>query len=417
MEEEVVDESFFIDDAGSATPDIELQKTGLENTYTERQIGSITKAIEPVSGQSSLDTVVEMFRNQSDLQAVPIEETGSVIGVIERKTVEEATNTALKRFVAKNCIDYVVDAKLTLNARDFCELVVGKVDETVKSTGIQNFVVLLNNRSYLGIVSADEIRSQIEAVRAHDLEKAKVIQQHLLPNDDSTKDFPFHVAIYNQMANAVGGDFYIAQRVSQTSFVIGSFDVSGKNVSAALLTVTIGSYFATLKQLVHSTLSAVQIATMLDRFLATVVPVGNFITGAICYIDALENQIEILNCGHTDVYAAKKNDKDEVQVATLKPTLPPFGMGAVADALKSSGKAGYRLAITSGVQIGMYSDGLTDMQDDDGVRFDEENTKKFFIDLYNRDVADMEKFTARTVERWIQHAMLPDDITVVNLRF
>ena len=417
MEEEVVDESFFIEDAGQNTPDIELQKTGLENTYTERQIGSITKSIEPVSGQSSLDIVVEMFKNQADLEAVPIEETGSVIGVIERKTVEAATSTALKRFVAKNCIDYVADAKLTLNARDFCELVVDKVDEAVKATGIQNFVVLLNNRSYLGIVSADDVRRQIRAVRVHDLEKAKVIQQHLLPDDDSTKDFPFHVAIYNQMANAVGGDFYIAQRVSQTSFVIGSFDVSGKNVSAALLTVTIGSYFATLKQLVHSTLSAVQIATMLDRFLATVVPVGNFITGAICYIDALENQIEILNCGHTDVYACKKNARDEIQVATMKPTLPPFGMGAVADALKSSGKAGYRLALASGLQIDMYSDGLPDMQDDDGVRFDDENTKKFFIDLYNKDVSEMEKFTGRTVERWKQHAMLPDDITVVNLRF
>ncbi len=415
--EEVVDESFFIDEETSNVPDIELQKTGLENTYTDRQIGSITKSIEPVSGESSLDIVVEMFKNQADLEAVPVEETGSVIGVIERKTVEEATSTALKRFVAKNCRDYVVDAKLTLNARDFCELVVDRVDEAVKATGIQNFVVLLNNRSYLGIVSADDVRRQIRSVRLHDLEKAKVIQQHLLPDDDATKDFPFHVAIYNQMANAVGGDFYIAQRVSQTSFVIGSFDVSGKNVSAALLTVTIGSYFATLKQLVHSTLSAVQIASMLDRFLASVVPVGNFITGAICYIDALENQIEVLNCGHTDVLACKKNEKGDVQVASLKPTLPPFGMGAVVDALKTSSKAGYKLGLTSGVQLDMYSDGLPDMQDDDGIRFDEENTKKFFIDLYDKDVSEMEKFTGRTVERWKQHAMLPDDITVVNLRF
>ena len=40
-----------------------------------------------------------------------------------------------------------------------------------------------------------------------------------------------------------------------------------------------------------------------------------------------------------------------------------------------------------------------------------------FMDLYDKDVTDMERFTGRTVERWKQHAMLPDDITVVNLRF
>lgn len=417
MEEEFVDESFFITESESQKSQIELQKTGLENSYTERQVGSVTKSIEPISGQSSLDVVVEQFRSQPDLNAIPIEENGSVIGVIERKTVEEATNSALKRFVAKNCSSYVKDAKFTLNARDFCELVISKLNEISKSTGIQHFVVLVNNRSYFGIVSVEEIRTQIEAVRNHDLEKAKAIQEHMLPDDESTKDFPFHVEIYNRMANAVGGDFYIAQRVSQTSFVIGSFDVSGKNVSAALLTVTIGSYFATLKQLVHSEISAVQLASMLDRFLQTVVPIGNFITGAICYIDALENQIEILNCGHTDVFACMKKPDGSVQVVSMKPTLPPFGMGAVADNLKAAGKAGYKLAIKSGVQIGLYSDGLTDMQDDDGTRFDEENTKKFFIDLYDKDVSDMNKFTARTVERWIQHAMLPDDITVMNLRF
>lgn len=417
MEEEFIDESMFLDEEQVKKEEIELQKTGLENTYNERQIGSITRAIEPISGESTLETAVEMFKTQSDLQAIPIEVNGSVIGVIERKLVEEVTSTAFKRFVAKNCGEYVQDIKFTLNARDFSEKVVKKANEISHETGIHHFVVLVNNRSYLGIVSVRAIRNQIEEVRANDLEKARAIQQFMLPDDDDSKDFPFHVQIWNQMANPVGGDFYIAQRISQTSFVLASFDVSGKNVSAALLTVTIGSYFATLKQLVHSNMSAVQIASMLDRFLQTVVPVGNFITGAVCYVDALENQVEILNCGHTDVFACMKNSDDVVKVASMQPTLPPFGMGAVADALKASGKAGYKIAIKSGLQINMYSDGLTDMQDDDGCRFGDDNTKKFFMDLYNKDVSDMPVFSARAVERWTQHTMLPDDITVMNLRF
>lgn len=102
--EEHVDESFFTDDIiAQKIAQIELKKTGFENTFNERQIGSITKCIEPVSDQNPLETLVELFEQQPDLEAVPIEENNSVIGIIERKQVKDLTSSAFKRFLAKNC--------------------------------------------------------------------------------------------------------------------------------------------------------------------------------------------------------------------------------------------------------------------------------------------------------------------------
>jgi phosphoserine phosphatase RsbU/P len=154
--EEHIDESFFTDDIiAQKISQIELKKTGFENTFNERQIGSITKCIEPVSDQNPLETLVDLFDQQPDLEAVPIEENNSVIGIIDRKQVKELTSSAFKRFLAKNCGEYVKRVPLTLSSRDFMEKVLSKVNGVSKEYGVKHFIVLMNNRSFYGI--ADDV--------------------------------------------------------------------------------------------------------------------------------------------------------------------------------------------------------------------------------------------------------------------
>ena len=92
-------------------------------------------------------------------------------------------------------------------------------------------------------------------------------------------------------------------------------------------------------------------------------------------------------------------------------------MGAVAETITSAKKGPYKMPIQPGLQINLYSDGFTDMQSDDGERYDEARTKTFFGELYNVDVYSAEKTIEKTVTDWIQKSLLPDDITVMNIRF
>lgn len=416
--EEFIDESFFIDDPKSKEPSqIELKTTGFERTFNERLVGSVTKIIEPVSSQNPLENLVELFASQPDLEAIPIESNNKVIGIIDKEQTKELTNSFFKRFVAKDCGDYIKKTPFVLNTRDFLEIILPKVVSASKEYEIKHFVVLLNNRDFYGIVSLEDIRTKIEELRVQDLEKAQSIQQYMLPSSDDLTALPFKVQIWNRMANLVGGDFFVAQKISANSYLAGVFDVSGKNVSAALLTVTIGSFFEMLKTFSKKKITAYSLATMLDSFLESIIPVGNFITGAICHIDMEEKHITIVNCGHDDVYALINNDDNKVKFATLSPTLPPFGMNSIADELKKTGKGGYKLTMQKGLQINLFSDGLPDMQDDEGTRFDTENTKNFFLDVYTKDPKEFSTFVDSTVKEWIADSMLPDDITIMNIRF
>ena len=417
MEEEVIDSSFFSVDLEEKSS-IDVKKTGFENSFNERQVGSITMAIEPVSSKASLDVVLNQFREQPDLTAIPIEKDDAVIGVVERDDIEKKAGSGFKLFGSKTCGDYVKECPFTLNCNDFIEKVAAKVNDTAIKIEIKHFIVLINNRSFYGIISISKMNDKLEELRVHDLEKAEAIQQNMLKKNSDTKKFPFDVCIWNRMANAVGGDYYIAKELCEGRYIIGSFDVSGKNVSAALLTVTLGSIFSMLSVQDSSKISVSQFVVMLDNFLQEIVPVGNFITGAICYVDYKSKTITIFNCGHTNVFAYLGDGSGKSKVAALEPTLPPFGMGAVAEAIVGAKKGAYKMPVKPGLQIDLYSDGFTDMQNDDGERYDEQRTKEFFGDqLFKADVYTAEKTIEKTVTDWIGKALLPDDITVMNIRF
>ena len=416
MEEEVIDSSFFSEDLEEKST-IEVKKTGFENSFNERQVGSIAMVIEPVSSSASLDVIRELFEQQPDLTAVPIEEDDAVIGVVERDIVTKNQGSGFKLFGSKTCGDYVKQCPFTLNTRDFIEKVAAKVNETAIKIETKHIVVLINNRSFYGIMSIAKMNERLEELRAQDLAKAAEIQQNMLKKNSNTKNLPFGVCIWNKMANAVGGDYYIAKELCEDRYIVGCFDVSGKNVSAALLTVTLGSIFSMLSVQDASKLSSGKLVVMLDRFLQEIVPMGNFITGAICYVDNKAKTVSLYNCGHTNAFAFLKDDSGKVRVATLTPTLPPFGMGAVADAITDSKKGPYRMPMKSGLQIDLYSDGFTDMQSYNGERYDEPRTKAFFGELYKTDDYEAEKKIEKTVTEWVQQSLLPDDITVMNLRF
>lgn len=416
MEEEIIDSSFFSEDLEEKNQ-IDVRKTGFENSFNERQVGSITIPVEPVSSRASIDVVLEMFEEQPDLTAVPIEKDDFVIGVVERDFLNRNKSSGLKLFSSKTCGDYVTESPFTLNCSDFIEKIAAKVNDTAIKVETKHFIVLIHNRSFYGIMNIAKMNEKLEELRAQDLEKAAAIQQNMLKRNSETKNFPFDVCVWNKMANAVGGDYYIAKEFCEGRYLIGSFDVSGKNVSAALLTVTLGSIFSMLSVQDCSKIHASQLIVMLDNFLKEIVPVGNFITGAICCIDYKAKIINIYNCGHTNVFAYLRDDSGKGRVATLVPTLPPFGMGAVAETITGEKKGPYKMPIKPGLQIYLYSDGFTDMQNDDGIRYDESRTKAFFGELFNTDIKETQNLIEKTITDWIGHSLLPDDITVMHVRF
>lgn len=387
----------------------------LTHEFSFRQIGSITTVVEPIGAEMPLEAVAEMFKNDPTLQGVPVDRNGAIIGLLEKKTVLSISASAWQRFWQKDLDSYIIKTNTVLQANDFIEKHQRFIVDENRRTGTTIFSVFLN-RNFLGIVAMHDFLDRVAEISAQDMTKARTVQQHLLTNDaDSAKTAPFTFTAWNRMANTVGGDFYKCFCVEKNKkYIVGCFDVSGKNVAAALSTMAIGTFFSALKQFTVSVPFGPPITALLDRYIQDVTPPGIFTTGVLCYIDYDAGKIAIQNCGHTSVYVFVPQPEDKkIALKTFNPNLPPFGMGAVAE----SEQTAMVVPIKKGVRISMYSDGLTDMQTTDGVRYEEENTKKLFLETYG---VKGDAFTAKiekTVNNWITDAMLIDDITLLDINF
>ncbi len=410
---ENVDSSEFL---GDLTPNA---NENLINGYSFKQIGSITKYVEPVSGENSIEMLVELFQNDPELTAVPIEEMDHVIGVIDRKTVQAATNSTWKRLTSGNISSYVTHINTVLYAHEYIEKSMQKVSSINRETGVMYFSVF-NSRTFLGIVSLDDFLQRIADIREQDLEKAALIQKNLLPSDDKIDALPFEIMAFNRMANTLGGDFYTTDKIAENQYYIACYDVSGKNVAASLVTVALGAFFKPLKMLKNRPTNPLELVAMLDKYLEQIVPMGTFVTAAICFFDMERKQMYVFNCGHTTVYSLFKDDANSVKMAAIKPGLPPLGMGSVAKALQECAnqekKPFSALPVKENMHLELYSDGFTDMINEEGVRYDDARAKEFFINLYNTSLADSRKATTDTVDKWTERCMLTDDITVLDIR-
>lgn len=432
---EDVSDLFFTDTEKSGND----KKKFFEEAFGPRQIGSISKHVEPVGIQESLLAVDKLFKDNPKLSAIPVQENDNVIGIIERKDAENVTKEAMKNFSTSsfnflsrptetdfsvsNYIHRLDEAIVILDANDYIESNLKKIIEIRETYGLADFLVFDNktaSRKYLGIVNLNDILNRIAEIREQDLQKATAVQTGLFPSADVLKTLPYKVSSWHRMANSLGGDIYQAMRINDDESFVGLFDVSGKNVAASLITVAIASFFKiTDKNAVFSNKPSTFV-NMLDKYISSIVSEGTFATGVVCYLNTKQNVIYVYNCGHTTTYLVYGTNEKDIQIADLKPLLSPFGIGMVGESLSKKYEKTDRpftvLKYKPKMHICMYSDGFTDMHNKLFELFDEEGAKKFFTTLYLEKDEKVEEQIKRVVENFTADTLIPDDITVVDIR-
>lgn len=422
LNDELIDLSEFTgqkeEDTSGGNEDVQA----MQRSFSQKQVGSIAEFVEPISAFSSIDDLVDVFED-GKTEAVPVEEYDHVVGVIERRDVEMATGTAWKRFTAGNVGEHTKRIKTTLRATDFIEQTLQRVSEVNRESGVRHFPVF-NGRSFFGMVSLESFLSRIAEIRQQDLSKAAAIQQSYFPGNADIKTLPYRFVAWNRMANALGGDFYQVHQFPDGGSTVCCFDVSGKNVAASLLTMAVGSYFKMLtvkapdkKWFTHPS----QVVASLDDYLARSVPAGNFITAMMCFVDANGERLHLFNCGHTITYLIFTEGAHKGRIASMPPALPPLGMGAARDAINGAvndeKKPWTVVKADKGLHLNIYSDGFTDMKDDSGERYEDARAKKFFILTSALPDVDVSEAVEEEVNEWIKGSMIPDDITVLDVRF
>ena len=376
--------------------------------FSPLQIGYVTDLTEPINAVISLDWVFEQFEENPNLDAIPVERDGVILGVLTRQKANKIGASIWKKFWEKDLDAYMVPITDFIDATSYINKV---LENTLKYDAYEAVWYAVQYRqNYMGVISFKKILEYTNTLRTQDLLRASEMQQHLLQRS-SVKDKRFSICLFNHMAHELGGDFYRIYQPSKDQIMVGCFDVAGKNISAAFASMALGTCFSTFDLFQYAS-TPDKVTTRVNALIKDVSPAGIFVAGVLFYIDFTIKQIRIHNCGFSPVLAFVPQADKKISYKIFNPTLPPLGIKEEYDFSDC-----HTIPISRGLRICAYSDGLTDMINVYGERYEEEKATRLIKDLHLVPHSEIKKVINKEINDWVGSAALADDVTLVDIRF
>jgi len=260
----------------------------------------------------------------------------------------------------------------------------------------------------LGAVAALRLRNLSLAEEAverrrleHEVKLARNIQVTLLP--DKLPDLPgYEVRGGTVPSQGVSGDFYeVLQRDGESIIVVA--DVSGKGISASLLTASLE---ALLVGPVEAGDAPDVITGKVSHRLFSRTPAAKYATAIVAALELETGKLTYSNAGHNPGLVIRTDGS----VEQLDACGPPIGL--LPEPLYS--QRAVDLAVDDVVIL--YTDGITEAEDPDEEEFGLERLRDRCVELRHAPLAEMADGVNKLLKEFARGVPFADDRTLVMLR-
>jgi hypothetical protein len=234
-----------------------------------------------------------------------------------------------------------------------------------------------------------------------ELESGRAVQRAMSP--EPTPFVPgWNVWLFTRSANEVGGDLVDFLRLSGDRFGAAIGDVAGKGLAAALFMVKIQS---TLRAIASEYDSLSDLASRLNGILIRDGMPGKFASLIFLRIDSPKGALRYVNAGHMPPLIVSPGSLTELPKGDL-------ALGLSGDAVY----ADREVALSSGQSLVVYSDGLTEAQNERGEFFGTERLTALCRRLAGLSAQGFGEQILAEVTRFEGEARRNDDLSLVILQ-
>lgn len=266
------------------------------------------------------------------------------------------------------------------------------------------FITTITNIIAVALENKRLFKRQVEQETfKREMELASKVQHMLIPDELPTgRKFELD-AIYKPHYN-VGGDYLDVISYGEDRFVFCIADISGKGIAAALL---MANFQANLQSLIYQYRDLQTFMIALNHAVFRTTHGDKYITLFVGELNLKTKHLSYINAGHFPPYL-KMDDKlmrldRGCTVVGAFANLPFIEMG--------------ELELTGDGLILTFTDGLTDLQDDNGKYFEEDEIEKIFAE---NDCTSAKEFNCdllKAMDAFRGNRELPDDVAVLTCTF
>ena len=249
-----------------------------------------------------------------------------------------------------------------------------------------------------------------------EIEIAREVQNQLYPRG-VPKTRTLRLTAICQPARMVSGDYYDYEIVRETQVALAIGDVAGKGISAALLMATLQSSLRTQLQnwqeiaaaagngSVLTSVSTSHLVSRLNNQLHAYTSPEEYATFCLGMFDEGSGAFTYTNAGHLPPFLVRDGTGQRLDVN-----------GTVVGAFPFSAYGESRVEMNSGDLLVLFTDGITEPENEYGEMFGEER----LLDLIERNAHRSEQqiidLVLSSVHDWTASEELQDDMTILMAR-
>lgn len=262
----------------------------------------------------------------------------------------------------------------------------------VESVGVLAAQALEYSQAHRFVVEHAETRRQMEIARQ--------IQLRMLPPALPTVP-GYAFAAHYEPADAVGGDLYFLDHLSDDRLVLGVADACGKSLSAALVMAQFAS------EVRHCVASCPTVKTALRRLNRFVCDQHEgFITFCLCLVDFAEHTLTVVNAGHLPPIRRKGDRSMVEEIVAERPSLP-LGIVPTEDFHPLT------VALDPGDEVLIYTDGVIETMTADHQLYGRRRLSQLVGDPRNTTLKSLVSAIVRDIEQFRGRSAHRDDVCMI----
>ncbi|PWR72325.1 PP2C family protein-serine/threonine phosphatase [Methanospirillum lacunae] len=376
----------------------------------------IQKAIEERSHLSEINSesgnlIKYLFIDLKDPDAVSDD---SIVVVIEygKERMESLLQGLIIKFVVLSffailaglILAFVISKRISISIRtimdDVRRIAGGDLDHTIGGMNTEEFSDLQLSINQM-IKKIKQYSEELERRRT-ELLVASHIQQAILPTKISIPE-GYDLAAINIPALDVGGDFFdIFSREKGTCTLVLA-DVAGKGVAASLLMALSSTIIRVLSRW---TIKPIEILQASNNIFIEDSGTVSFITMFYAMLNISSARLQYVNAGHNPPILYRSDGSIEM----LDSNGPVIGLMDTASYEQKN------IDLHTGDVLVIYSDGVTEAMNSEGIMFSEENLCKVIRENHQKSATDIIQVILQEIRDFIKEEPQSDDITIMVLK-
>ena len=369
-------------------------------------ISQIASDFHYVTTGAMVEDLTEALGSNESIGAVGVvDDEGKTVGIVSRKEFFGLLSRPYGRDVLKNLdVTEVMSEAPTFAADTNLFTIAEELDQYLKSSEIAYFPMSDSNGAFRGIFSTHDLLLHLSNMTQADITLARRLQSRLVRERELVVGQSFEFSAYSASARGVGGDFYSIQQSTEDEWIISLCDVSGKGVSASVVTSVIYGMMS-IYDFQHGVRPFI---TKLNDFMVRTFEAEKFVTGLFMTFNETEGTLLIVDMGHSHIFAWRGGRL--MRVATNQQNLP---LGVVAETQPRVS----RFRPQEDDVLLFVTDGLLEQKNSSGDEYSIERVSALLKKQAERPVEVINDAIIADFESFRGNHHLTDDVTYGIMKF